>query len=59
MGLTMTQSLLERLGGSIEVKSRKGVGSLFRIRIPLVSASVADAISLTDQPPASNFGVHS
>jgi signal transduction histidine kinase len=35
MGLALTQRLLERLGGSIDVKSTKGEGSVFRIEIPV------------------------
>ena len=35
LGLHLTQQLLALMGGSIEVESRPGQGSLFRMRLPL------------------------
>jgi PAS domain S-box-containing protein len=35
LGLHLTQHLLALMGGSIEVESRPGQGSLFRVRLPL------------------------
>jgi signal transduction histidine kinase len=37
MGLALSRRLLENLGGTIDVSSKKGVGSIFRIRLPFLS----------------------
>ena len=37
MGLALSRRLLEKLGGTIEVSSEKGVGSIVRIRLPFLS----------------------
>ena len=38
LGLSLTRQLLMRMGGSIEVVSEVGVGSLFRLRLPAAEA---------------------
>ena len=38
MGLALSRRLLEKLGGTIDVKSEKGVGSIFIIRLPFLSS---------------------
>ncbi|MEK6220772.1 MAG: ATP-binding protein, partial [Chloroflexota bacterium] len=35
LGLAIVKSIAEKLGGSIEVESRLGQGSVFTLRIPL------------------------
>lgn len=44
MGLALTRRLLDRLGGSIEVTSKKGSGSLFRIQLPVASEDKNDSV---------------
>jgi signal transduction histidine kinase len=38
LGVPLTRQLLTRMGGSIEVVSEVGVGSLFRLRLPAAEA---------------------
>lgn len=38
LGLYMTRKLLERLDGSVEVRSEQGKGTTFSIRLPIVTA---------------------
>jgi PAS domain S-box-containing protein len=42
LGLTVTQRLLEALGGKIAVESARGEGTTFRVRIPLAGAAAPD-----------------
>jgi signal transduction histidine kinase len=43
LGLSVTQRLLETLGGKIEVESARGEGTTFRVRIPLAGAAALES----------------
>jgi len=48
LGLSITQKLCALLGSKIEIESREGVGSVFRVELPL---KVAESGSLLEPPP--------
>ncbi len=43
LGLTIVRNILQRYGGAIEVESQPGVGSRFRLRLPLAEAAMENA----------------
>ena len=45
LGLSITKSFVELLSGEISVESKKGQGSLFRVRIPATIAKKEDLVS--------------
>jgi PAS domain S-box-containing protein len=51
LGLSVTQRLLETLGGSISVESARGEGSTFRVRIPRAGAHAPES-ALSQSDPA-------
>ncbi len=50
LGLSITKSLVELMGGSIEVTSEVGVGSLFRVRLELQVAEEDTAAGTPESP---------
>ena len=44
LGMAIVKGLIEKMGGTIEVKSKEGVGSTFIIRIPFKLAPAPDIV---------------
>ena len=47
LGMAIVKGLIEKMGGTIEVKSKEGVGSTFIIRIPFKLAPALDTVKKT------------
>jgi signal transduction histidine kinase len=55
LGLYISKQIVERHGGKIEVESRRGGGSTFRVALPLVHAAAGiDNVSVLDPRSRSN-----
>jgi signal transduction histidine kinase/ActR/RegA family two-component response regulator len=50
LGLTICKGIIEKLGGSIEVESRAGVGTTFTVRLPPSTPAVAAPARLSAAP---------
>ena len=46
-GMAIVKGLIEKMGGTIEVKSEEGIGSTFIIRIPFKLAPAPDTVKKT------------
>lgn len=59
LGLSITNRLVEMMGGTIEVRSREGIGSLFLVKLPFepltAERNIQSSNSLTSEP-LENFG---
>ena len=44
LGMAIVKGLIEKMGGTIEVKSEEGIGSAFIIRIPFKLAPAPDIV---------------
>ena len=45
--MAIVKGLIEKMGGTIEVKSEEGIGSTFILRIPLKLAPAPDIVKKT------------
>ncbi len=54
LGLSLVREMLQALGGSVELESEIGVGTTFRISVPVASQASLDAVAIGLPAPARN-----
>jgi signal transduction histidine kinase len=59
LGLAIAREIIERHQGRVEVESEEGLGSTFRVRLPLQDGAVAGAPSESRQPGLRDHGYES
>jgi PAS domain S-box-containing protein len=52
IGLVISRRLVELMGGTLDVRSEPGRGSVFTLRLPAAAAPAVDAMPGDDAPPA-------
>lgn len=51
LGMPIVKSLVEKMGGTVEVESEKGVGSIFTVRIPFKTAAEQPSVEQKQEAP--------
>ena len=51
LGLPIVKSLVEKMGGTVDVESEKGVGSIFTVRIPFKTAAEQPSVEEKQKAP--------
>ena len=57
LGLSVVREIVSRHGGSIEVESKPGAGTRFRIELPLAEAAAPDVVGIEEATEAKSQGL--